>query len=354
MRFLISIGLLFSVFNCFGLVVETIYGKTDVTEPVLIELFESKAFNRLHLIHQYGVAPYFHTTVYPYSRYDHSVGVFYLVRMYGGSLQEQIVSLLHDVSHTVFSHVGDHVADYLKKRIFDQNKEAYQDMVHVSYLQKTDIASILKAHSYALEDMDHKNGHYLMLEQDLPAMCADRLEYTLYGAYIEGWMSQGDIKTMLSSIRYQDGFWFFIDKDQALQFAEYLLRLTREIFASDWNIGSYEYAAKALLRAIKLGTLQEDDIYFGTDDVVWNVLINHSDTIIQEAVKKIMQAKNLYEPGTLHDHDLAFKGKFRGIDPLVMTEKGLMPLTSLDSEFSKKYEHEKMQISKIRYYKERP
>ena len=45
----------------------------------------------------------------PITRYEHSVGVMLLARRVGGGLREQVAALLHDVSHTAFSHVIDHV-----------------------------------------------------------------------------------------------------------------------------------------------------------------------------------------------------------------------------------------------------
>src|SRR5271170_653561 len=92
---------------CAKRMVETDYGTFVVTEPVLLELFDSESLARLKKIHQYGVN-YFVKKGSPwYSRYEHSVGVWALLRRFGASLEEQVAGLLHDLSHTVFSHVGD-------------------------------------------------------------------------------------------------------------------------------------------------------------------------------------------------------------------------------------------------------
>ena len=120
--------------------VTTIYGSTEVNEPVLLELLDSPAMERLKNIHQYGIIHYI-TKSPAYSRYEHSVGVFYLVRTFGGSVLEQIAALLHDASHTVFSHVGDHVFRHFA------HKSSYQDERHIWYLEQTTVPDILKKYN---------------------------------------------------------------------------------------------------------------------------------------------------------------------------------------------------------------
>ncbi len=333
-------------------VVHTIYGDTEVFEPALLDLIHSKVFTRLKKIHQYGVDHYIHDTIAPYTRYTHSLGVFFLLRKYGASLKEQMAGLLHDVSHTVFSHVGDHVIAQLNNKLFDQNDDAYQDCVHVSYLKQTDIAPILVRHRVAIEDMDHKNGSYAMLERELPDMCADRLEYVLYGGYIEGWLTESEIHTLINTLHYEDGNWFFDDAIQAKKFAELSIRLCEEIFTPEWNVGSYEWAAKGLLRAVELGVISMHDIHFGCDDDMWQVLCRSNDSVIQKSVHNILHAKSLYREGTKDSFDLHYVAKFRGINPWVKSADGLKQLTHCDKNFSHYYAGAKARIGAPRYYKE--
>src|SRR5690554_3955482 len=79
---------------------KTLYGDITITEPVLIELLQDPAMQRLKEIRQYG-SNYYTIKKQDYNRFDHSVGVFALLRIYGASLHEPIAGLLHDVSHTV-------------------------------------------------------------------------------------------------------------------------------------------------------------------------------------------------------------------------------------------------------------
>src|ERR1700735_4632442 len=89
--------------------IDTIYGSTIITEPVLIELINrSEAIKRLKYVNQYGVMKFIKPED-EYTRFQHSLGVLYLLRRFGASLAEQVMGLLHDVSHTAFSHIADYI-----------------------------------------------------------------------------------------------------------------------------------------------------------------------------------------------------------------------------------------------------
>jgi len=89
---------------------DRIFGKISITEPVLIELIKSKPLQRLKAIDQSGYyEPWFPGT--KHSRFEHSVGVCWLLKKYGAPIEEQIAGLIHDVSHTAFSHTSDYIFD---------------------------------------------------------------------------------------------------------------------------------------------------------------------------------------------------------------------------------------------------
>ena len=76
-------------------------GPVSIDEPVLIDLINSSAVQRLHHILQHGITGFLGMTQ-PITRFQHSVGVMLLTRRLGASLSKQIAALLHDVSHTAF------------------------------------------------------------------------------------------------------------------------------------------------------------------------------------------------------------------------------------------------------------
>jgi len=148
---------------------DRIYGSIEITEPVLIELINSKPLQRLKGINQAGASKY----VLPekiLTRYEHSVGVMVLLRKLGASLEEQIAGLMHDIPHTAFSHVIDFVFQ-------DENHE-FHEKFHASIIKNSEIPAILKKHGFSLKRLLDEHN-FKLLERKIPGLCADRIDYTL-------------------------------------------------------------------------------------------------------------------------------------------------------------------------------
>src|SRR5258708_6310808 len=117
---------------------DPIYGRETIDEPVLLDLLDSAALGRLRGVLQHGVTALLEITK-PITRYEHSVGVMLLVRRVGGRLTEQVAALLHDVSHTAFSHVIDHV-------FHDQGTQSYHEQKKEWWTAQTDVPAVLARH----------------------------------------------------------------------------------------------------------------------------------------------------------------------------------------------------------------
>lgn len=317
---------------------DTIYGKFEITEPVLIDLLDSQAMQRLKKIHQLGIAHYVNKSFGSYTRYDHSIGVFVLLRRYKQSLPEQIAGLLHDASHTIFSHV----ADYLFGNAIESDS-SYQDQIHQWYLEKTDIAKIVRKHGYNLEDLLHKNDEFRALEQSLPNLCADRIEYTLYEYALGlGLTNQAEVRErieyLLNSLHFKDGQWFFDKVAPARFYAELVLNFVQKSWATDRTMYTYTMAARMLQRALDINLITYDTIHFGADDEVWQKFKDCNDQQIQDYLDKICHYQNAYRLSNVHDYNMHLKGKFRGVDPYVLTSSGrLERLSHIDQVFAKEF-----------------
>ncbi|HZW60775.1 MAG TPA: hypothetical protein VFF04_00970 [Candidatus Babeliales bacterium] len=312
------------------LIVTTIYGQTRVIEPVLIELIKSPAMERLKKVRQYGVTWYAHEEA-EYTRFTHSIGVFFLLKKYGANLEEQIDGLLHDVSHTVFSHVG----DYLFNCRF--NQWSYQDEIHEWFLQEIGVTDILNIHGFDDACTKKAKKRHRLLEQDRPDLCADRIEYNLHGGLVEGFLTHDEVNELISALHFENGQWFFDNVQAAKKFGQISIKLSLCRWGSHWNVFVDYCARQALMRALELGLLTKDLIHFGIDDAVWQMLVNNQDSEIQLWVNRIKHFEMSYCLCDEQEADYHLIGKILGTDPLVKMNDGLMRVSSLDSNYEKEF-----------------
>ena len=334
----------FCLFLClhaflFGKSIETFYGPIEVEEPVLLELIESAPFQRLKEIHQYGVS-YYTTHREEYTRYAHSIGVFTILREKNASLKEQIAGLLHDVSHTVFSHVGDWIFGK------EAQEKDYQNSIHLTYLRNSGLEKILNKYGFTADEIDPVEAFFPALEKQLPDLCADRIDYNIQGAYYQGFITKEEGREILEDLSFQGGRWVGTRKDLLAKIVRYSLFMNEACWGSAINFILSRNLADAILRALEIGVLSKEEIHFGTDQVVWNKLVFAQDSIIQEKMDRVIHFNNFYEEVEAQEGtDFCIKSKFRGIDPWILVEGIPFRLTSLDSTLYKEYEISKKRVA---------
>ncbi len=326
-----------------SLSVHTAYGNFEVTEPVLIDLFTSSTMERLKGIRQYGTQDYVRTDyISNYSRYEHSVGVWALLRHYGALLEEQIAGLLHDASHTVFSHVGDYLfGNY-------QEKDSYQDDIHLKFLKDRGIDEILAPYGITLEAIDHKHAPCYLLEQNLPDMCADRIEYNIKAAVIIGAMQPEEIPILMNDLCFDHALhrWYFKSASWARRFAEVPLFNTLHVWGGPEVYALNMLTAEVLRKSLDCKLLSIDEIHHSTDDLVWEKLYKSDDAVIQNIMKKIKHYKHSFTLTTPENCDHQVCTKFRGFNPWVKTITRFVRLTDIDPEFCAKYHEIKDQVAR--------
>lgn len=289
--------------------IDTFYGSIEVDEPVLLELIDSPIFQRLKNIHQYGVS-YYTTHREEYNRYDHSIGVFAILRTNNSSLEEQIAGLLHDVSHTAFSHVGDWV--FGKE---NQDKD-YQNGIHSFFLKESGLAGILKKYNITIEQILPEEELFPSLESPLPNLCADRIDYNIQGAYYQGFITHEEAISIFKSLRFIDNRWVSNDPTLMKKITRFSLFMTKNCWGSPTNYVTSRWLADAILRAMDLGYISQTDFHYGTDQEIWDKLTLHKDPTIKEKMKMIMNPQAYFSiTNTTSDADYIVKSKFRGINP---------------------------------------
>lgn len=317
--------------------IDTFYGSIEVDEPVLLELISSPAFQRLKGVHQYGVS-YYTTHREEFTRYDHSLGVFAVLRLKGASLQEQIAGLLHDVSHTVFSHVGDFV--FAKQ----YQEEDYQNSIHERFLEDSGIGAILRKYSLSPSEINPLEELFPALEQPKPNLCADRIDYNIQGAYYQKFITKEEGRQILEDLEFVDGDWVSHSSASIGKIASFALFMTEDCWSSPTNHFASHFLADALLRAIEIQLISWNDVHLGTDDDIWDRLLSSQDVVLQKLMANLFKAPIMYELVDPAKADHVIYGKFSGINPWIIVNGKKVRFTETDPFFAEEYERVRMLI----------
>jgi hypothetical protein len=315
------------------LVHDRLYGRTDVQDRVLLGILVSNAMNRLKGISQHGV-PVGSWRFPTYSRYEHSVGVMLLLKRLDASLEEQAAGLLHDVSHTAFSHVADWVFG-------STEREDLQDKLHSKFLPRNaEVCRILEDHGLDVKRISNL-GNYSLLERPPPGLCADRIDYALRD--LSYWVGPKLVKPTLDSLANVGNRIVFTSKRRAGIFARGYLRCQLQFWGSTESTVRYYLLSSALKHAVKNKIVLRSDFF--TDD---STIIHKLNSAKDERIMHIMKllAGHLKFARTRASTDMRLRKKFRYVDPLYLEDGKLVRLSRGDGLYRSRLEEARKTVKR--------
>ncbi|PEI67833.1 HD domain-containing protein [Bacillus wiedmannii] len=286
---------------------DVLYGECEV-DQVLEELILSKPVQRLKGIHQNG-ASYLINEKWNVTRFDHSVGVMLLVKKLGGSVAEQIAGLLHDVSHTAFSHVIDYV--------FNNRNESYHEEIFSFFVKNSDIPAILAKYDYNYEDILLDDSKWTLLERSAPELCADRVDYTLRDMYTYGYISLEEAQDFLDDLIAVDGKMVLQNIEMAEWFTETYYKEVIDFFMKPMNIYGNDMLAKTLKLALHKKVIHADDFLLEDEELISKLQLC-KDQEVGALLSKVHPNVKVKEDR--NDYDLYQKNKVRLINPPFLRE----------------------------------
>src|SRR5436190_10924864 len=189
---------------------DALWDEISLNEPVLAELVQSEPVQRLKGIHQAGASFYLFPDKRPNTRFEHSLGVMHVLAALGAGLEERVAGLLHDVPHTAFSHTADIV--------FPNDEHNFHELFQHAIISDSSIPAILSKHGVDLKAALEPDS-YPLVEQPLPDLCADRVDYALRDMFTTGRITPEEAKSFLKHlVPTPQGIWVD-DVDMALWFA---------------------------------------------------------------------------------------------------------------------------------------
>jgi len=305
---------------------DDVYGRLEIKEKVLIDLINSKAVQRLNGIYQ---GPSFLLTTnrifkkYKNTRFEHSVGVLILLKKLRAELNEQIAGLLHDISHTVFSHV----TDFLFNRHIQHD---YHEKFHDKMILKSDIPLILKKHHIDINEIfDEKK--FTLLEKELPDLCADRIDYFLRDMTIYDTVIKNNVNNILDSLIKFENEIVFNNLSIARLFAEKYIEANKLLWCNPYQVALFKLISDTLKLGLSEGIITQEDI-FTTDNEVLTKLKNSDNKEIDEKLNTIFNLKIIEDK---NNYDYHLKSKIRCVDPKVLINDKLSRLSETDVSYKK-------------------
>ena len=299
------------------------YGEFEITEPVLLETIMTGPVQRLKGINQYGtwqfIMPKMRTT-----RFEHSLGVCFLLKRLGAGLEEQMAGLLHDISHTAFSHVVDYL--YKQEGQQEHHESLFQDMFMNSKIPKIAQSNDIKPELFL--EMES----FFLLEKALPDLCADRLDYMFRDSVLLGICRPDEIKVFMDHLEVKDGQIVVTDLAVAKRMALSFIECSKRFWASPTQAASYQILADAIKSGMEAGIIGEKDFLLSDMDVYNKLKYSRNNSVTG---KLDLLNPEFFAVNSPQDFDFFVKTKARYIDPKVAQGDNVKRLSEIDRDYKK-------------------
>ncbi len=299
---------------------DKIYGKFKVPS-IINSLIISNPIQRLKKIHQGGGA-YLVNKCWNTKRYDHSIGVLYLSQKLGGSLDENIKSLIHDVSHTAFSHVIDYV--------IGNEYEDYHDSIFENIIKKTEINSILRDANIDIDSII--KNKFFILDSDLPDLSVDRIDYTLRDLYNQNLISKEKVLNFLEELQIFNGSICIKSESAALWFLDLYYKEVLDFFMHPLNIYANYKLTELLDKAMKFNIITFKDFQTTDQDIIDKIEKSKNKNLIS-ILNEINPKVQLIEDNEEYNINIKFKPRI--LDPYLIIEGKKIRLTSVNKKAEK-------------------
>lgn len=296
---------------------DRVYGDVAIDDPKLLALIACPTFQRLRGIRQAGPSAF----AFPFktvTRFEHSLGVHLLLRRLGAGLREQVAGLIHDISHTAFSHAVDFIVS--------SDEQDHHESLKPEFLRRPDLAAALDALGFAPEEF-FDDSVFPLLERPLPWLCADRIDYFCRDGLACGAATPEMVARFLAHLTVVDRMIAFTSAAVAREAVCLFTVMNRDWWASATEAFIYNEFADALREGFRLGTLSKDDLL--TDDArVLAKLRGAGSPLITEKLDHILH----FHPERLEGFTPRVIPKNRWLDPPVLVGSRIRRLSEIGGE----------------------
>jgi len=232
-----------------------------------------------------------------------------LIKKVGGSIEEQIAGLIHDISHTAFSHLIDYVLEI--------EEEDYHEKRYEEVLRDKELNDVLKKYRIEMSNFIEIEK-YQILEYPLPNLSADRIDYTLRDMFQIGEVSKKEISWFLSGLKIFENRIVLISEEYGKWFQAKYNHLVTEYFGGKENMEMNIIMKKIAKDCLKQRIIEESDFY--QDDFYLLDKINRSLNLKKEIAK-------IRDAGLTNEK---IKLKKRMVNPEILVNNQAMKLSEMN------------------------
>lgn len=203
-----------------------------ITDQILIKLLNSHTIKRLRWIGQNGPLNHIPTPdgiKSTTTRYDHSVGAMILTLKIGGTIDEAIVALLHDIMHTAFSHTFDF--------LLESNATSYHEQHKTSLLHKfhDELQNILGNNWQQYFD----TSRWPLIKKNDP-FAIDIADYIARDGVMFGFCKKNEVHSMINHLSIDDARMLQCNNDWWTIISQ---KLDTNVYSTPWNVALNHYLA---------------------------------------------------------------------------------------------------------------
>jgi len=305
---------------------DSVFGIIKITEPVIIKLIQSPSMQRLKDIDHAG---YFQPLVphKKHTRFEHSIGVYWLLHIHHAPLEEQIAGLIHDVSHGVFSHCLDYALAGDK-----EGEQSHQDNIFETFVLTSEIPSLVKTYGFDIHRILDDTLHPLK-ETTIPDLCADRIDYSLRSAIVYAHTPKKKIQYILDHLTVKNTLWIFTDYKSAKLYAELFYLLNTNYYSGFPSAVMFRTVGNTVSYALHKKYLTHNDLY-KTDTHVLSILmkIAKKDPELYKHYQLMINPKEIRNNPSSYDVTVICKSRI--VDPFFISRGKILRVSKKNPKWN--------------------
>lgn len=309
---------------------DKIWGEIEIKDKLIEKIILDKDFQRMKKISQFGIFKHSFLFGIEFSRFEHSVGVYYLLKKFGAKRNEYIAGLLHDISHGAFSHVLDLI-------FINDGNEEFADSILYEKVSNSNIGRILRENSYHLDKIINNKKH-IIFDKELPDIAADRIDYTLRDPL---GMNVQLSKKIIDSLKIVKGEFVFDNSFVANLFAQQYYILNNEFWSSAFWTVNHKILAQIIEHSIERDYIKKEDLFSKNDEQITKIIEENRDKDIDKLIKKMksLDYHKIKVVSKKDKYDYRWKKKNRFIDPKILIGDRVKKLSDINPEWKLKLKH---------------